>query len=105
MMVGGLAFLCIFTLIGAWNDDAWPLIVLVDPQRQTLQVALAQLNSTYGTDYGMVMAGALIRACPNRSVPDRSVPDRIAAFHRKHRGGCTEGREAWLTRRGLACTT
>ena len=64
MLRGGLAFLGIFTFIAAWNDYVWPLIVLVDPNRQTLQTALAQLNSIYSTDYGMVMAGALISVVP-----------------------------------------
>ncbi|MFC0673426.1 carbohydrate ABC transporter permease [Brachybacterium hainanense] len=64
MLRGGLAFLGIFTFIGAWNDYVWPLIVLVDPQRQTLQTALQNLNSLYLTDYGMVMAGALISVVP-----------------------------------------
>ena len=64
MLRGGLAFLGIFTFIGAWNDYVWPLIVLVNPQRLTLQVALQNLNSVYGTDYGMVMAGALISVVP-----------------------------------------
>ena len=64
MLRGGLAFLGIFTFIGAWNDYVWPLIVLVNPQRQTLQTALATLNSVYATDYGAVMAGALISVVP-----------------------------------------
>ncbi|EWS83000.1 carbohydrate ABC transporter permease [Brachybacterium phenoliresistens] len=64
MLRGGLAFLGIFTFITAWNDYVWPLIVLVDPQRQTLQTALQNLNSLYLTDYGMVMAGALISVVP-----------------------------------------
>ncbi|MET1003958.1 MAG: carbohydrate ABC transporter permease [Propionibacteriaceae bacterium] len=64
MLRGGLAFLGIFTFIGAWNDYVWPLIVLVDPKRQTLQTALATLNSVYLTDYGMVMAGAVISVVP-----------------------------------------
>jgi cellobiose transport system permease protein len=64
MLRGGLAFLGIFTFIGAWNDYVWPLIVLVNPQQQTLQVALSQLFSVYGTDYGMVMAGALLSVLP-----------------------------------------
>ncbi len=64
MLRGGLAFLGIFTFITAWNDYVWPLVVLVDPERQTLQTALAQLNSIYSTDYGMVMAGALISVLP-----------------------------------------
>nr|WP_204920499.1 carbohydrate ABC transporter permease [Microlunatus panaciterrae] len=64
MLRGGLAFLGIFTFIGAWNDYVWPLIVLVDPKRQTLQTALQTLNTIYSTDYGMVMAGALISVLP-----------------------------------------
>ncbi|GAB4095795.1 carbohydrate ABC transporter permease [Brachybacterium sp. NBEC-018] len=64
MMRGGLAFLGIFTFITAWNDYVWPLIVLVNPGRQTLQTALQNLNSLYLTDYGMVMAGALVSVLP-----------------------------------------
>jgi cellobiose transport system permease protein len=64
MMRGGLAFLGIFTFIAAWNDYVWPLIILVDPQRQTLQTTLASLSSVYATDYGMIMAGAVIAVVP-----------------------------------------
>lgn len=64
MMRGGIAFLGIFTFITIWNDYVWPLIVLVDPKRQTVQTALSELNSVYGTDYGMVMSGAVISVVP-----------------------------------------
>jgi cellobiose transport system permease protein len=60
----GLAFLGIFTFINVWNDYLWPLIVMTDPNRLTLQVALQQLNGVYGTDYSMVMAGALMSVIP-----------------------------------------
>lgn len=61
----GLAFLGIFTFMGQWNDYAWPLISLTDPDNVTLQVALSQLNGTHGTtDYGMVMTGALLAIIP-----------------------------------------
>lgn len=53
-----------FTFIGAWNDFMWPLIVLNDPDRLTLQVALSQLQTTHGTDYGMLMMSALIAVVP-----------------------------------------
>lgn len=59
-----LAFLGIFTFIGVWNDYLWPLIVLTNPGRITLQVALGQLNSLYNTDYSMVMAGTLMATVP-----------------------------------------
>ncbi|MDU0938200.1 MAG: ABC transporter permease subunit, partial [Dermabacter sp.] len=59
-----LAFLGMFTFIGAWNDFMWPLIVLTDPSKLTLQVALSQLKTAHGSDYGMLMASALIAVVP-----------------------------------------
>ncbi|MFE2642790.1 carbohydrate ABC transporter permease [Streptomyces nigra] len=61
----GLAFLGIFTFMSQWNDYAWPLIALTNPDNVTLQVALSQLNGTHGTtDYGMVMTGAVLALIP-----------------------------------------
>jgi len=61
----GLAFLGIYTFIAAWNDYIWPLIVLVDPDRLTLQVTLSQLNVGHGRqDYAMVLTGALMSVIP-----------------------------------------
>ena len=60
----GLAFLGIFTFITAWNDYLWPLVVMADPKRETLQIALSQLNTLYNTDYSMVMAGTLMGTLP-----------------------------------------
>jgi cellobiose transport system permease protein len=60
----GLAFLGIYVFVAAWNDYIWPLIVLVDPDRITLQLALAQLNTAHGTDFSMVMAGTLLAVVP-----------------------------------------
>ncbi len=59
-----LAFLGIFTFVTVWNDYLWPLVVLVNPHRVTLQVALSQLNGLYNTDYSMVMAGTLMATVP-----------------------------------------
>jgi cellobiose transport system permease protein len=64
MLRGGLAFLGIFTFIGSWNDFVWPLIVLIDPGGQTLQVALSTLQSVNSTDYGAIMMGAVISVFP-----------------------------------------
>ncbi|NAZ82901.1 ABC transporter permease subunit [Kineococcus sp. R8] len=60
----GLAFLGIYTFVAAWNDYVWPLIVLVDPSRLTLQVALAQLNVARGENLPVVLAGALMAMVP-----------------------------------------
>ncbi|MDO5082112.1 MAG: carbohydrate ABC transporter permease [Arachnia propionica] len=59
-----LAFLGIFTFIGSWNDFLWPLIVLTNPNQLTLQVALSQLQTAHGTDYGMLMMSAVIAVTP-----------------------------------------
>ncbi|MEJ3747303.1 carbohydrate ABC transporter permease [Actinomycetes bacterium KLBMP 9797] len=64
VMRPGLAFLGIYTFIAAWNDYIWPLVVLTNPNKLTLQVALAQLNKANGLDYSMVMAGALLAMAP-----------------------------------------
>lgn len=60
----GLAFLGIYTFIATWNDYFWPLVVLVDPDNLTLQVALSQLNVSHGEDLNMVMTGALLGVVP-----------------------------------------
>ena len=59
-----MAFLGIFTFIFTWNDYFWPLVVLINPHKITLQVALSQLFGVYQTDYSMVMAGTLIAVLP-----------------------------------------
>ena len=67
MIRPGLAFLGIYTFIGSWNDYIWPLVVLNNPDKITLQVALAQLNLGAGgalTDYAMLMAGTLMAVTP-----------------------------------------
>jgi cellobiose transport system permease protein len=60
----GLAFLGIYTFVASWNDYVWPLIVLVNPDHLTLQVALAQLNNTRVADYSLIMTGALMSVVP-----------------------------------------
>lgn len=60
----GLAFLGIFHFIGSWNDYLWPLVILTDPDKYTLQITLSQLNGIYNTDYAMVMAGTLMATLP-----------------------------------------
>lgn len=59
-----LAFLGAFTFINVWNDYLWPLIILNDQAKYTLQVALSQLNGIYNTDYAMVMAGTFLVVLP-----------------------------------------
>jgi cellobiose transport system permease protein len=78
-----LAFLGIFTFVGAWNDYMWPLIVLTNPNHLTLQVALSTLNRSHGVDYSMVMTGALMAMVPLVIV--------FGIFARQFIKGATEG--------------
>ena len=59
-----LSFLAAFTFIGVWNDYLWPLIILNDENKFTLQIALSSLNGIYTTDYSMVIAGTLLAVIP-----------------------------------------
>lgn len=61
----GLAFLGIFTFIAVWNDYLWPLVILNDPSKATVQLALAHLNSAHQfTDYSMVIAATFVTTIP-----------------------------------------
>lgn len=59
-----IAFLAIFTFMGVWNDYLWPLIVLNDPSKYTLMVALANLKGLHQTDIAAVMTGTLLGTVP-----------------------------------------
>lgn len=60
-MIG--AYLMI-TFLGAWNNFIGPQIVLQDPGRFPLSVAINQLRGLYGTDYGLIMSGTLVSIAP-----------------------------------------
>lgn len=59
-----LATLTIFAFMGSWNSFLWPLIVLRDPELQTLPIALAGLQGQYTTAWDIVMAGSVISVLP-----------------------------------------
>jgi len=59
-----LATLGIFTFLSQWNNFVWPLIVIHKSDMRTMPLALSVLNSQYGTNFGMVMAGATVATLP-----------------------------------------
>jgi multiple sugar transport system permease protein len=59
-----LAALAIFTFVRNWNDFMWPLIVLQRAANFTLPVGVASLQGEFGTDYGVIFAGAALAALP-----------------------------------------
>ncbi len=60
-----LAVTAIFAFQRYWNAFLWPLIVLQSPDLFTLQVGLSFIHtSEFGTNYGLLMAGAALAAIP-----------------------------------------
>ena len=59
-----LATLGIITFLGSWNDFLWPLLILKDRNLQTLPPGLRTLQGAYTSEYGLMMAGAVIVAIP-----------------------------------------
>jgi multiple sugar transport system permease protein len=59
-----LATLGIFTFQAGWNSFLWPMIVLSDPNKATIQMGLQAFSYNFQTDYGPMMAGALIAIVP-----------------------------------------
>ena len=60
----GLAVLGIFTFVAHWNDFMWPLVVLKDQSKYTIQLGLSAFRFQYTTAYGPMMAGATLAALP-----------------------------------------
>lgn len=59
-----VAALVVILFMGAWNDYFWPLVILTDPSKYTLTLALGQLNGQYSTRYNILMAGSLLSMVP-----------------------------------------
>ena len=50
--------------IALWNDFVWPVMVISDTTKQTVQMALSSLFSIKPVNYGNVMAGLTIVTIP-----------------------------------------
>lgn len=59
-----IAVLVVLTFMYRWNEFAWPLVALRDPELYTLPVGLAFLQGQYATDYPTLMSGALVSMLP-----------------------------------------
>ena len=59
-----LATLAVIEFLASWNDFLWSLLVLKDRTVQTLQPGLRTLQGAYTSEYGLMMAGAVIVALP-----------------------------------------
>jgi multiple sugar transport system permease protein len=59
-----LAVVSIISIIGIWKDFIWPLIVLQDPNVQTINVALQNLQATSHVPENVFVAGLAIASAP-----------------------------------------
>lgn len=59
-----LATLAIFTFLAQWNSFVWPLIVIHTSPMRTAPLALSVLNSQFGANFSMLMAGAAVVTLP-----------------------------------------
>jgi multiple sugar transport system permease protein len=64
MSRSALVALTIFTFITAWNSFLWPLIVTTSDRMRTIILGLSVLKGNYSTNYGLVMAGAVLTFLP-----------------------------------------
>lgn len=60
----GLAVMGIFTFVGQWNDFFWPFLVTKTSAMRTIQVGLTSFKFADSTQYGPMMAGAVIASIP-----------------------------------------
>jgi ABC-type sugar transport system, permease component len=54
----------ILSFINAWNDFLWPLIVINDTVKYPITVGIANFQGTHGTQYSLIMAGAVVASLP-----------------------------------------
>jgi multiple sugar transport system permease protein len=59
-----LAVISIFSIIGIWKDFLWPMLVMQDPDKQTLSVALQRLSASSQVPPTEMIAGLTIAAVP-----------------------------------------
>ena len=64
LAVPALGTLGLITFIGAWNNFVGPLVVISEPERYTLPLALRSLQSTGQTPWGAICAGAALAVLP-----------------------------------------
>ena len=55
----------ITAFVEIWNVYLWPMVITNRNEMRTVQVGIAQLNSSEGSAYGVIMAGAVIVLIPS----------------------------------------
>ena len=64
LLTPALATLAIFTFLSQWNSFVWPLIVTQSSAMRTVPLIIGVLNGQFGSNFSMMMAGALVVTLP-----------------------------------------
>jgi multiple sugar transport system permease protein len=64
LIIPALSTLAIFTFLAQWNDFVWPLIVIQSGDMRTVPLIIGVLNGQFGSNFAMIMAGALVITVP-----------------------------------------
>src|SRR3989338_5748684 len=64
LLTPALATLAIFTFLSQWNSFVWPLIVIQSSAMRTVPLVIGVLNGQFGSNFAMMMTGALIVTLP-----------------------------------------
>lgn len=59
-----LVTVTILSFINCWNDFLWPLIAINDTIKYTITVGIANFQGTHGTEYALILSGAVIASIP-----------------------------------------
>nr|WP_211254309.1 carbohydrate ABC transporter permease [Caldanaerobacter subterraneus] len=59
-----ISVLAIFSFMWRWNDFLWPLIVISDPQKYTIQLAISNFMGEYNVDWPSLLAMSVIAMIP-----------------------------------------
>jgi ABC-type glycerol-3-phosphate transport system permease component len=55
---------CLISFMGQWNGFIWPQLIFQSREHFTLPMALNQMQGTYRTEYGLIMAGTILSILP-----------------------------------------
>jgi ABC-type glycerol-3-phosphate transport system permease component len=55
---------CLISFMGQWNSYIWPQLVFQSQEHFTLPMAINQMQGTYRTEYGLIMAATLLSILP-----------------------------------------
>ncbi|MFF0388223.1 carbohydrate ABC transporter permease [Kitasatospora sp. NPDC004615] len=64
LLAPGIVATSVFALVQAWNEYVLVYVLLSTPTKQTVSIWLVSFQTSFGTDYGGLMAGATLTALP-----------------------------------------